>query len=46
MCSLPNHQKQKVKAKMEWSRRNIWTVILLSCLVFWVILLTGANAVA
>ncbi len=30
---------------MEWSRRNIWAVILLSCLVFWAILLTGANAV-
>ncbi|CAI0696558.1 Uncharacterised protein [Serratia entomophila] len=31
---------------MEWNRRNIWTVILLSCFVFWVMLLTGINAVA
>ncbi|AGE19308.1 hypothetical protein SMQE32_28860 [Serratia marcescens] len=31
---------------MEWSRRHIWAVILLSCLVFWVILATGINAVA
>ncbi|VDZ60021.1 Uncharacterised protein [Serratia odorifera] len=31
---------------MEWSRRNIWCVILLTCLVFWVMLLVGLNAVA
>ncbi|CAI0697262.1 Uncharacterised protein [Serratia entomophila] len=31
---------------MEWNRRNIWTVILLSCFVFWAMLLAGINAVA
>lgn len=31
---------------MEWSRRNIWCVILLTCLVFWVMLLVSLNAVA
>lgn len=31
---------------MEYSRRHIWAAILLSCFVFWVILIASVSAIA